>query len=168
MRETCQVRDHLDRLHAARASTYHSGSLVHEVAALYMPTGLAGKAMLGSMAASMTSSLAALSGGSAASGTLGRARNGVAGGGAFGDDTVSCRVVGYTYAGGRTTWGVLDSPEALGLPRQRAVTRAAIDRVRPPTWQLPRGHKAPPRPCSKQTHKAKLQQQPERQLPAPK
>lgn len=121
--ETTEVTDHLGRLHSARVATYERGQLVSEAAALYLPQGLAGKAVSGSAAASL------------AVGAAGAAAMTAASSAAAADTPASTLAVGYITADGKTTFGVLKDPEAVGLPRQRAVSRAAVDQACPPPWQ---------------------------------
>lgn len=128
--ETTEVTDHLGRLHSARVATYERGQLVSEAAALYLPQGLAGKAVSGSAAASLAVGAAGAAAMTGALGALAAASSAAAA-----DTPASTLAVGYITADGKTTFGVLKDPEAVGLPRQRAVSRAAVDQACPPPWQ---------------------------------
>lgn len=122
--QTTLVRDHLRRLHSARVATYANGQLQAESVALYIPSGLAGKAVQGTAAA--------LAG---ALGAVPAPANGDPGG---------LGAVGYTCAGGKVTWGLVRCAESLGLPRQQAVTPDALGRARPPPWQRLQPRRPPP------------------------
>ncbi len=132
--ETTEVTDHLGRLHSARIATNEGGKLVSEAAALYLPQGLAGKAVSGTAAASMAAGAAGAAAMTSALGVLAAAAA-PAGPSAAGCAQSGTCAVGYVFADGRTTFGVLTDPEAVGLPRQRAVSRAAVDQARQPPWQ---------------------------------
>lgn len=136
------MTDHLGRLHSARVATYERGQLVSEAAALYLPQGLAGKAVSGTAAASLA---AGAVGARAMAGALGAA---AAAGPSACEAPGSTCAVGYVFANGKTTFGVLKDPEAVGLPQQRAVSRAAVDRVRPPPWQPSSASTTPLRPSA--------------------
>ena len=126
LHEVTVVRDHLGRLHSARVASYERGQLVSEAAALYVPQGLAGKAVSGTAAASLAVGAV---GAAAMAGLLGAAAQ------PTGELAGASCAVGYVLSNGRATYGVLLDPEAVGLPPQRSVDRAALERVRPPPWQ---------------------------------
>jgi hypothetical protein len=130
--ESTEVTDHLGRLHSARIATYERGQLVSEAAALYLPQGLAGKAVSGSAAAGLA---AGAVGAAAMAGALGALGSLAPAGPSAADAAGSTCAVGYVFADGKTTFGVLKDPEAVGLPRQRAISRAAYDQARQPPWQ---------------------------------
>lgn len=128
LEERVTVRDHLGRLHSARVSIYEAGKLRTEAAALYLPAGLAGKAVSGTAAASLAVGAA---GAAAMAGALG-----ALGGGGGSSDAAGAGAVGYWHGpDGQVTFGVLKDPAALGLPRQQPVTRAALERAPLPPWQ---------------------------------
>jgi hypothetical protein len=123
--ETAVVCDHLGRVHSARTATYGGGKLLTEAAALYLPQDLPAKTGTGTQAAAVAAAAAVsppLAGGSSSAAAA------------------ASGAVGYCWAGGKATWGVLRDPEAVGLPRQRTPTIAAYEQVRAPPWQL---HTAP-------------------------
>ena len=127
------MTDHLQQLHSARVAHYERGSLVSEAAVLYIPAGLAAKAVTGTAAASMAVGAA---GAAAMAGALG-GMAGALGGGPPADGEGAPAAIGYANVGGKVTWGVLRHPEAVGLPRQRRVGMTAVEHVRPPPWQSP-------------------------------
>jgi hypothetical protein len=138
--ETAVVQDHLGQVHSARVSTFRGGQLAEEAAALYLPPGLSAPRQPGSPTPSTVSCMglaalrcsrdSAVSGGSA-----GGAGSATPPCGPDGGTLQGCQVVGYSLRGGRTTWGLLRDPAALGLPQQRAVTRTSFECVLAPRWQ---------------------------------
>lgn len=122
MREAATVEDQFGRVHSAQVAEFSKGRLVREAAALYLPAGLTGRAAAGSAAAGAPA-------GTASASTAGGA------GSRPSPAAPPSHAVGYVYADGAATWGVISEPTALGLPAQRAVTRASLERSCPPPWQ---------------------------------
>ncbi|KAI3439007.1 hypothetical protein D9Q98_001419 [Chlorella vulgaris] len=128
--ETCYVEDHLGQLYSARVSFYRNGRLVSEAAAMYLPQPKATSLAVGSLAASNAGSAGSEDAARAGSSSKDSAPA------ASKATLVDCQVVGYWLRDGVQRYGIVKDPAALGLPRQRAVTRASLERVRPPPWHV--------------------------------